>query len=68
MGVFLYFFFFWPHCLACGIIVPDQGSNLGPQEAVRAQSSNHWTTWEFPDMVLYKDVQRKHTDLNRGII
>ena len=27
---FFFIFFFWPGCMACGILVPDQGSNPRP--------------------------------------
>ena len=40
-------FFFWLCLPACGILVPQPGIEPGPS-AVRAQSSNHWTTREFP--------------------
>ena len=26
------FFFFWLHCMSCGILVPDQRLNPGPQQ------------------------------------
>ena len=29
---FSFFFFLWPHHTACGILVPDQGLNLSPQQ------------------------------------
>ena len=40
-------FWFWLHCAACGILVPQPGIAPRPL-AVKAQSSNHWTTREFP--------------------
>ena len=64
-----YFFFNCIFCLfiyllhhtACRILVPQPGIELGPS-AVRVQSSNHWTTREFPAshiqlsfLQLYKD-------------
>ena len=39
--------FVWPHCAACGILVPQPGIKPGPL-AVRATSPNHWTTRELP--------------------
>ena len=49
--IFLTFFsfsiFFWPHSMACGILVPWPGIESRPL-AVGAQSPNHWTTREFP--------------------
>ena len=42
-----FFFFFWPHCAAYRILVPDQGIEPMPP-AVEVQSPNHWTTRELP--------------------
>ena len=39
-------FFFWPHPLACGILVSQPGIELAPPE-LKAQSLNHWATLEF---------------------
>ena len=50
---FLFFFFFFfaspRHCAACGILVPQRGTEAGPS-AVKVWSPNHWTAREFPDM------------------
>ena len=41
------FSFFWPHRMACGILVPGPG--IEPMHcAVEARSLNHWTAREFP--------------------
>ena len=46
VGVF-FFFFFWLHRTACGILVPWTG--IKPvTSAMKVQSLNHWTTGEFP--------------------
>ena len=38
---------FWPHCAACGILVPRQGiETIGP--ALEAQSLNYRTAKEVP--------------------
>ena len=42
-----FFFFFWPHHGACGVLVPQPGVEPAPS-AVRAWSPNHWTAREFP--------------------
>ena len=43
----LLFFFFWPHCMACGILVPSPG--IEPTSpALEVWSLNHWTTREVP--------------------
>ena len=42
-----FFFFFWPCLMAWGILVPWPGIKSTPS-AVKARSSNHWTTREFP--------------------
>ena len=42
-----FFFFFWPHSVACEILVPRP--RIEPTAlAVKVQSPNHWTTREFP--------------------
>ena len=41
------FFFFWSHCVACGILLPRPG--IEPRAtAVKAPSPKHWTAREFP--------------------
>ena len=45
-----FFFFFWPHCTACGILIPWPGIQPGPM-AVKVQSPNHWTAREFPNIL-----------------
>ena len=44
---FFFLFFFWPHCEACGILVPRPTIEPGPP-AVEAWSLNCWTTREVP--------------------
>ena len=39
------FFFFWPCCAACGVLIPLQGIEPWPM-AVKALSPNHWTARE----------------------
>ena len=47
---FPYFFFFWLHHTACGILVPHLG--IKPTTpVVEAQSFNHWTTKEVSTAV-----------------
>lgn len=38
-----FFIFFWLHCMACGILVPQAGTEFRLL-AVKVQSSNHWTS------------------------
>ena len=40
-----YSFIFWPHWVACGILVPQPGIELAPP-ALAVKSLNHWTTRE----------------------
>ena len=47
------FFFFWPCHASCEILVPSPGIEYTPL-AERAQSSNHWTTRDFPPCVNFK--------------
>ena len=44
---FIFYFCFWPHCVARGILLPRPGIEPGPS-AVKAQSPNHWTAREVP--------------------
>ena len=44
---FIYFLFFWPHCVAYGISVPRPGIEPTPL-AVELWCPNHWTAREFP--------------------
>ena len=41
-------FFFRPHCMACGILVPQPEIDPG-SSAVKVLSPNHWTAREFPE-------------------
>ena len=47
----IFFFFFWPQWVACGILLPWPGIKPLPS-AVKAQSSNHWTDSEFPTIIM----------------
>ena len=42
-------FFLWPCCEACGILIPQLVVKPMPS-AVEAQSLNHWTTREVPEV------------------
>ena len=39
--------FFWLHCMACGILVPQPVIKPAPP-TVKAQRLNHWTAREVP--------------------
>ena len=43
------FFFFFPGCTACGILVPQPGIEPVPP-ALEARSLNHWTAREVPKL------------------
>ena len=49
--LFIFFLTFWPHHLACEILVPWPGIELLPP-VVKAQSLNHWTTSEVSPCAL----------------
>ena len=49
------FFFFWPRCKACGVLVPWPGTKPAPL-ALEALQLNRWTTREAPEMVLDEPV------------
>ena len=44
--------FSWPHCAACGILVPRPGIEPGPP-AVKAPRPNHWTSREVPETIYF---------------
>ena len=47
------FLFFWPHCVACGILVPQPG--IKPIfSALGVKSLNHWTSREIPRLTVLK--------------
>ena len=46
-------FFCFGHHVACGILVPQPGTEPRPS-AVRTRSPNHWTAREFPVLLLFK--------------
>ena len=47
------FSFFLPHHMACEILVSQPRIKAGPS-AVKAQSPNHWTAREFPQLFIFK--------------
>ena len=47
-----YFFFFWLHHVACGILVPQPGIQPLPP-AVEARSLNPWTAREVPPLPVF---------------
>ena len=53
--MFLFLFFFLPHCTACRILVPRPGIEPVPS-AVEAWSLNHWTTREVPKGLCLNEV------------
>ena len=46
------FLFFWLLHMACVILVPQPGNELGPW-IMRMWNSNHWTSKEFPLVALF---------------
>ena len=52
MGVFLFVF---GH--ACGIFVPQPG--IIPRTGVVSAESNHWVTWDFPQIVIFLSLNKK---------
>ena len=51
---------FWPHPVACRILVPQPGMELRPR-AVEALSLNHWTIGEIPSLFFLIPNQEIHT-------
>ena len=54
---------FWPCHAIRGILVPRPGTELRPS-AVKAQSSNHWTTREFPSLYFENFTDSERLMLN----
>ena len=55
---FYLFNFFWPHRVACGILVPQPGIEPAPP-ALAACSVNHWTAREVPIWVILRADSEK---------
>ena len=60
-----FFFFFgllvWPHCAACGILVPQPGIEPVPP-AVEAQSLNHWTAREVQVNIFFDEYMNRRAE------
>ena len=50
--LFIYLFIYWPHLVACGILVPWPRIEPVPP-ALEVWSLNHWTAREVPEVTLY---------------
>ena len=50
--IFYLMLFIWSCCTACGILVPQGGTELTPP-ALKAQSLNHWITREVPQFLFF---------------
>ena len=48
-----FFFFFWLHSMACGILVPGPGIEPMPP-AIEEQSPNHWAIREVPQSLIWE--------------
>ena len=58
--ILFFYSFVWPHCAACGVLVPRPRFKPRPS-AVTAQSPNHWTTREVPPVFLsFKPASDQH--------
>jgi len=55
-GKISFFFLFWPHHAACGILVPQPGVEPAPP-ALEVQSLNYWIAREVRR---FSEVVRKH--------
>ena len=54
LSLLLFFVFFWPWHMACGILVPWPGIEPA-SPAVEAQTLNHWTTSKVPSFFILFD-------------
>ena len=59
--VFVFFFAFWLHRAACGILVPRPGTE--PKSP--ALSLNHWTAREVPMII---SLYHKHQRIKQGLV
>ena len=57
------FFFFWSYPMACGILVPQPGTE-SRSSAVKAPSPNHCSTREIPCLKYFKHTTFLDTGLN----
>ena len=53
--ILIYFLIFWPHHMACGSLVPNQGSNLCPLHW-KHEDLTHWTAREVQAKAFELDV------------
>ena len=57
----IFFFFFWSHCTACGILVPGPG--IEPIHfALEALNLNHWTARKVPGEEVCKTFKPEKID------
>ena len=61
-GLSNFYFTFWLHCMACGILVPPPGIEPTPP-VVEARSLNHWTTREVLDFWIRIALSGKGEDV-----
>ena len=48
-------FYFWPSCVACGILAPQPGIEPVPP-ASGEQNRNHWTSRQVPNLCSFKPL------------
>ena len=56
---FIYFLFFWPHHVACGVLVPQPGIEI-VLPILKAESLENWTTKEVPVGFMYKKQSKNN--------
>ena len=59
-----FFFFFWPHHVACGMLVTQPGIEPGPL-AVKVWSPNHWTAREFLQCLFKIHNEEYNSEMSR---
>ena len=58
------YIYIWLCHVACGIKIPDQGSNPGhSSESLKAPSPNHWTSREFPPLYMFSLSMHPSVDI-----
>ena len=61
-----YFHFFWPYCMACGILGDPLTRDWTWATAVKVSSPNHWTGREFPCLLHFSHSDGRTVVLHYG--
>ena len=65
--LFYFILFFWPHCMACRILIPRPGIEPA-SPALGVQSLNHWTAKEIPGKYLFRSKPVTESPVQPGAL